>query len=146
PRVEVAAYRGDVVRYKPEVWVNASFRARLAAFERVVRDVGIEVYGRPPDRILQLGGYGCRRMREHAPLLSEHAFGNAIDVEGFEFGHLPKGKKLPPGLDAVFANGFGVRVIGDWGKKNGWAAVHARFLRTLVQRLIARDDIFRVLL
>jgi hypothetical protein len=146
PRVEVAAYRGDVLRYRPEVWVNAAFRARLVAFERVVRDVGIEVYGRAPERILQLGGYGCRRMREHAHLLSEHVFGNAIDIEGFDFGHLGKDQKLPPGLDRTFANGFGVRVVSDWGKKNGWASVHARFLRTLIQRLAGRDDVFRVLL
>jgi hypothetical protein len=146
PLVEVASYRGDVVRYKPEVWVNSAFRARLVVFERVVRDVGAEVYGRPPDRILSLGAYGCRRMREHPGLISEHALGNAIDIEGFDFGHLPKGAKLPVGLDPVFANGFGVRVLGDWGKKIGWGAVHARFLRTLVQRLVARDDVFRVLL
>jgi hypothetical protein len=146
PKIEVASYRGDVVRYKPEVWVNPSFRARLAAFERVVRDTGVEVYGRAPERIVQLGGYGCRRMREHAGWLSEHALGNAIDVAGFDFGHAPKDAKLPPGLDPVFANGFEVRVLGHWGKRAGHAAVHARFLRTLVQRLIARDDVFRVLL
>ncbi len=146
PRVEVASYRGDVLRYKPEVWVNASFRARLAAFERVVRDVAVESYGRAPDRIVELGGYGCRRMREHAGWLSEHALGNAIDVAGFDFGHLPKGGALPPGLDPAFANGFEVRVLSHWGKRAGHAAVHARFLRTLAQRLIARDDVFRVLL
>ena len=146
PRVEVASYRGGVIHYQPEIWVNASFQTRLASFERVVRDVGVEVYGRAPDRIVQLGGYGCRRMREHSSLLSEHALGNAIDVAGFDFGHLPRGAKLPAGLDPVFANGFGVRVLGDWGKKSGWGAVHSRFLRTLVQRLVARDDVFRVLL
>ncbi len=146
PRIEVASYRGDVVRYRPEIWVNPAFRTRLVAFEKVVRDVGVEVYGRPPERILQLGGYGCRRMREHAGWLSEHALGNAIDVAGFEFGHLPRGGELPAGLDKVFANGFEVRVLGHWGKRTGHAAVHARFLRTLVLRLLARDDVFRVLL
>ncbi len=146
PRVEVQSYRGDVVRYKPEVWVNAGFRERLVAFERVVRDLGVEVYGRAPDRIPQVGGYGCRRMRDHPDLLSEHALGNAIDVAGFEFGHLPKGATLPVGLPAVFANGFEVHVLGHWGKKVGYAAVHARFLRTLAQRLAARGDVFRVLL
>src|SRR5262245_39875917 len=81
PQVNLVDYRGDVVKYKPFVWVNADFKARLPAFESIVRDVGIEVYGRAPDRIVQLGGYGCRRMRDHAQWLSEHAFGNAIDVE-----------------------------------------------------------------
>ncbi len=146
PRVEVQSYRGDVIRYRPEVWVNASFRERLAAFERVVRDVGVEVYGRAPDRILHVGGYGCRRMRDHPTLLSEHALGNAIDVAGFEFGHLPRGARLPEGLPGVFANGFEVHVLGHWEKKSGYAAVHARFLRTLVQRLAGRGDVFRVLL
>jgi hypothetical protein len=146
PKVEVQIYRGDVVRYKPEIWVNPSFRARLAAFERVVRDAGVEVYGRAPERIVQLGGYGCRRMREHSGWLSEHALGNAIDVEGFDFGHLPKGAALPAGLPAAFANGFEVRVSSHWGKRVGYVAVHARFLRSLVQRLLARDDVFRVLL
>jgi hypothetical protein len=146
PKIEIAGYRGDVVRYKPEVWVNSSFQARLAAFERVVRDVGVEVFGRAPDRIVHLGGYGCRRMREHSGWLSEHALGNAIDVEGFDFGHLPKDAALPAGLPAVFANAFPVRVLSHWGKHSGYAAIHARFLRTLALRLIARDDVFRVLL
>jgi Extensin-like protein C-terminus len=146
PQIEVASYRGDVVRYRPEIWVNAAFRARLGAFEQVVRDVGVEVYGRAPDRIVQLGGYGCRRMREHAGWISEHALGNAVDVAGFDFGHLPKGAALPAGLPPAFANGFEVRVLGHWGKHTGYAAIHARFLRTLVERLVARDDVFRVLL
>jgi hypothetical protein len=146
PAVELENYRGDVVRYKPAVWIYTGFRPRLAAFERVVRDAGVEVYGRAPDRIVELGGYGCRRMREHNGWLSEHALGNAIDVEGFDFGHLPKGAKLPEGLDKGFANGFEVRVLRHWGKKRGHDAVHARFLRTVIERLAAREDAFRVLL
>jgi hypothetical protein len=144
--VELESYRGDAVRYQTNVWVYTGFRPRLAAFERVVRDVGVEVYGRAPERISTLGGYGCRRMREHAGWLSEHALGNAIDVAGFDFGHLAKGASLPAGLDKAFANGFEVRVLSHWGKKTGHAAVHARFLRTLADRLAAREDIFRVLL
>ena len=146
PKIERVAYRGDVVRYQPEVWVNTAFRGRLTAFERVVRDVGVEVFGRAPERIVHLGGYGCRRMREHSGWLSEHALANAIDVEGFDFGHLPKDAVLPAGLPPVFANAFPVRVLSHWGKRSGYAAIHARFLRTLVLKLIARDDVFRVLL
>jgi hypothetical protein len=146
PPVSLVDVRGDVIRYHPLLWVNADFRARLPAFERVVREAGIAVYGRAPDRIVQLGGYGCRRMREHSAYISEHALGNAIDIEGFDFGHLPKGAALPAGLDKTFANGFEVRVLRHWGKKTGHAAVHARFLREVAQRLVARKDLFRVLL
>ncbi|APR81723.1 Extensin-like protein [Minicystis rosea] len=146
PEVTLETYWGDVLRYKPHVLIYTGMKPRLAAFERVVRDVAVEVYGRAPERIAHLGGYGCRRMREHAGWLSEHALGNAIDIEGFDFGHIAKGATLPAGLDKAFANGFEVRVLKHWGKKTGHAAVHARFLRTLALRLIAREDVFRVLL
>lgn len=56
------------------------------------------------------------------------------------------GAALPSGLHAVFVNGFEVRVLRDWGKRVGHAAVHARFLRNVVLRLLQRDDVFRVLL
>lgn len=146
PEVTVESYRGDVLRYKPHVLIYPGLKPRLAAFERVVRDVAVEVYGRAPSHIVHLGGYGCRRMREHAGWLSEHALGNAIDIEGFDFGHIAKGATLPAGLDKAFVNGFEVRVLKHWAKKTGHAAVHARFLRTLATRLIARADVFRVLL
>jgi hypothetical protein len=147
PKVDLTSYRGDVVRFVPPVWIYTGFEAHLLALEQVARDVGVEVYGRAPIRVVEVGAYGCRRMREHAGWLSEHALGNAIDVAGFDFGHLPKGAKLPKGLDPrAFKNGFEVRVLHHWGKKVGHAAVHARYLRTLIERLAAREDAFRVLL
>jgi hypothetical protein len=79
-------------------------------------------------------------------ILSEHALGNAVDVAGFDFGPLPKNATLPPGLDRGFTNGFEVRVLKHWRAKSGHAAVHSRFLKTLARRLIARKDIFRVIL
>jgi len=146
PEVGLVDYRGTLLRYKPVIWVNADFRARLEALERAARDTAVEIYGRGPERIVQLGGYGCRRMREHPGWLSEHGLGNAIDVEGFDFGHLARGATLPPGLDPAFANGFEVRVQRHWAKKTGHAAVHARFLRALAVKLIGQRDAFRVLL
>jgi hypothetical protein len=146
PEIDLVVHRGETVRYSNLIRVYRGFRDRLVEFERVARDVGIEVYGRPPRRVAILGGYSCRRMRSHPHWLSEHALGNAIDVEGFDFDRLPKDAKLPAGLPAAFINGFEVRVIRHWSKKTGHAAVHARFLRLLAQRLIERDDVFRVLL
>lgn len=146
PQVALLSYRGDILRYRPEVWIYPGLRPRLAAFERAARDAGVEVYGRPPARVIDLGAYGCRRMREHKGYLSEHALGNAVDIAGFDFGHLPRGAKLPAGLDKAFENGFEVRVLGHWGKKSGHKAVHARFLRRVIERLAAEKDTFRVIL
>lgn len=146
PSVELVDYRGGAVRFSPSTRVFKGFRDRLAAFERVASEVGVEVYGRAPARIVHLGTFTCRRISAHPRLLSEHGLGNAVDVAGFDFGALPKNAILPAGLDRVFKNGFEVRVQKHWRASTGHAAVHARFLKTLARRLIAREDVFRVLL
>lgn len=146
PEVDLVDYGGDVLRYSPRLRVNGAFRERLAKFETVVVDVAREVYGRPPARIVDAGAFVCRRMTTYPELLSEHALGNAIDVAGFDFGPLPKGSKLPAGLPARFRYPLQVRVERHWSAKAGDAAVHSRFLHALARRLIARRDVFRVLL
>jgi hypothetical protein len=126
--------------------VYTGFSDRLKELEKVARDAGIEVYGRAPIRIVQLGTTSCRRIAAYPGWLSEHALSNAIDIEGFDFGPLPKGSSLPSGLPGAFKNGFEVRVLSHWKASAGHAAVHGRFLKTLAKRLIARTDVFRVLL
>jgi len=150
PEVKLVDYRGEVVRWQVPGKIFEGMREHLVTFERIATEVGNEIYGRAPTRIVQLGTFNCRRMRAEPGWLSEHALGNAVDVAGFDFGPLPKGATLPAGLDRAFGNGFEVRVGRHWGKHAGHAAVHARFLETLIVRLIEREDdkrdAFRVLL
>ena len=146
PAVDLVDYRGDAIRFHPPAKVIAEFKDRLEKLSAVVAAVATEVYGRPPLALVDLGTFTCRRMANHPRFLSEHGLGNAIDVAGFDFGPLPKGAVLPAGLDKAFKNGFEVRVQTHWNAKSGHAAVHARFLKTLARRLIARTDIFHVLL
>jgi hypothetical protein len=146
PPVDLVDYRGDAIRFHPPAKVIPEFKERLEKLSAVVAAVATEVYGRPPLALVDLGTFACRRMEGHPRWLSEHGLGNAIDVAGFDFGPLPKGATLPAGLDRAFKNGFEVRVQTHWRSKTGHAAVHARFLKTLARRLIARSDIFRVLL
>lgn len=146
PAVDLVDHRGDTIRFHPPAKVISEFKDRLEKLVAVVAVVATEVYGRPPLAIVDLGTFACRRMEGHPRFLSEHGLGNAIDVAGFDFGPLPKGALLPAGLDKTFKNGFEVRVQTHWRAKTGHAAVHARFLKTLARRLIARNDIFRVLL
>jgi hypothetical protein len=146
PHVDLVPYRGDVVRFRPGTVVYSGFTPHLRRLEELARDVAIEIYGRAPSRIVHLGTYACRRMTTYPDWLSEHGLGNAIDLEGFDFPPLPRGEALLPGLDKGFRGAFEVRVIKHWGKKTGHAAVHARFLRTIAARLVARPDAFRVVL
>ncbi len=146
PKVPLVAYRGDVIHYASPLRVNPDFRQRLQRFETVVRETATEVYGRPPTQILHLGSFNCRRIRLWPDYLSEHGLGNALDVAGFVFPPLPRRTSAPADLPNQLKRAFRVRIDPDWQATDGVAALHARFLHELAQRLVARMDIFRVML
>jgi hypothetical protein len=146
PDIETKKYRGTHIRYAQGAKIFVGFQERLEKFEQVAREVGTEVYGRPPTRVVHMGTYNCRRISAYPGWISEHGLGNAIDVEGFNFAGLERGASLPDGVPSAFKGHFTVRVLRDWKAKRGPAKLHARFLHTLARRLIARKDIFRVLL
>lgn len=145
PKVEMIRHKGESVRYHKPVYVYVDFRERLESFESLVAEVAIDIYGRAPKRIKHVGTYNCRRIRRFPDILSEHALGNAIDVEGFDFaparGHDERGDSPHRSL----RRGFQVRVGRHWDRERGVSAMHARFLRELTDRLV-EEDIFRVLL
>ncbi len=142
---DLVSYTGQHLRYQKPLRVHPAFRAQLAAFEQMVKELAEAHYGRAPRRIVHLGSYNCRRMRRYPTWLSEHALGNAIDVAGFDFGPLAKGALVPSGMPRALARAFGVRMATHWNARDA-GAWHATFLRTLAQQIIARPDIFRVIL
>jgi len=144
PKLELRRFRGKQLQFLPAVKVVEPFRERLLELERVVREVSVRVYARPPSAILVAASYGCRSVRGKQRRLSEHALGNAIDIAGFRFSPAAssKGPGVPPGL----AQGFDVRVDQDWkGRGNALRRRHSRFLHELTAALLERD-IFRTLL
>ena len=143
---ELVVYRGELMRYGRPARVHPAFRERLRALEQLVTEIATAVYGRAPRRLLHLGTHNCRRIRLYPDWLSEHALGNAIDVAGFEFGPLPRGATLPAELPGTLRHGFTVRLDRHWNAMRGAGAVHRRFWHTLAQRLIEREDLFRVVL
>ena len=146
PKVDLIQYAGEVLRFHKPVKVFAGFAERLTRFEAVVRDVATEVYGRAPSKIVHIGTYNCRRIGGYPHLVSEHGLGNGIDIAGFDFARAPHGAAPPDGTPAKLKKPFQVRMAKHWSATSATGAVHARFLRTLAERLIARQDVFRVLL
>jgi hypothetical protein len=144
PDVDRVRYRGTAVRFQRPVTLARPFVARVARFEAIVAEVARRVYGRAPARIRHLGGTVCRRMKTFPELLSEHAIGDAIDIEGFDFERARRGERTaaPRGLRGAFQ----VRIERHWNGSRGAAALHARFLRQLADELIAQGDLFRVML
>jgi hypothetical protein len=57
--------------------------------ERVIQPAAIRHFGRPATVLRQISAYSCRR-RSGGGRLSEHAFGRAIDIAGFEIDGGPR--------------------------------------------------------
>lgn len=127
---EIVTYRGEAIRYAAPVQVHPSFTERLERFERIARDVGIEVYGRAPKTLHHGGAYSCRTMPSGR--YSEHAFGNAFDLEGFSFAAAGKGRPA-----------IRLHVAEAWNGKGSPQA--KRFFALLLERLEQRDDVFRAI-
>ncbi|HJL18995.1 MAG TPA: extensin family protein [Sandaracinaceae bacterium LLY-WYZ-13_1] len=148
PDVELVWHRGDEVAYRGGgVRITPSFRDELEALERIAAEVGERVLGRPPESIRHLGTYNCRRVRGRPHRLSEHAFGNGIDVAGFRFGPAPREARdeLPRSLWWRTT----VSVREDWTvedeAKDEARVLRRRFLHELTDELAARG-VFRAML
>jgi hypothetical protein len=143
PVVPLVVYRGTRVRYEKPARVHPAFAERLRLFEEVVAEVAREQFGRAPRSLSHAGTFSCRRIGGYPTLLSEHGIGNGIDVVGFAFPALPRRQDAPAGLAPGLRRPFQVS-LADWQATP--RTPRARFLDTLARRLVARRDIFRVLL
>jgi len=85
PDMKLQKFSGETLRLSPAARITPSFREPLLELEQVVREVSLRVYDRVPSSILVAASYGCRTVNGSGRRLSEHAFGNAIDIKGFRF-------------------------------------------------------------
>jgi hypothetical protein len=143
---KLVVHRSSWLRYSRPPRVHPAFSARLSGLESLVNEVAVQFYGRPPRTLVHLGTHNCRRMRRYPDWLSEHALGNAIDLAGFDFGPAHRDQPLPVGAPRALRRGFGVRMDAHWNGRRGAAALHGQFLQELARRLIARPDLFSVVL
>lgn len=138
----LAVYDGFELKVRP-VQVHSAFEDRLERFERLVGEVATEVYGRKPLAMQHMGAYACRPLRLGQGAISEHSFGNAIDVTGFDFGALGDSSSLD--LPEELRGAFRIRVAEHWENADEVSRLHTQFLRRLGQRAID-ESIFRVAL
>jgi hypothetical protein len=138
------SYKGTSLQYAGSVLVDPAFKERLERFERIVDEVALEVYGRPPSRLLHAGAYSCRPSRTRATRLSEHALGNALDVVGFSFSRATGAQKAT--APRLAQHTFRVTVGQHWNaERSEVGRLHRTFLRTLADRVV-EADVFRVAL
>lgn len=136
----MVVHRSRALRYG--VRVHPAFAERLQRFEAFVSELAREHYGRAPRRLVHHGAFACRRARHRRERVSEHALGNAIDLEGFDFGRLPRGAAAPEAMPRRMRRAFSLRVGRHWAPRRARDAYHARFLHRLAEELRERPDIF----
>jgi hypothetical protein len=97
--LEVAALAGGSVAIRSSATLGCPMTAALDAWmQESVQPTAIAWFGMPVVEIKQVSDYSCRsRNNIHGERLSEHAFGNAIDVASF-----------------TLANGRPITVKGGW--------------------------------
>lgn len=101
----------------------------LAKLEVVVQEEAERHLGRRVKRIVHMGTYNCREMANYPGWVSEHSYGNAIDIKEF-----------------VLAGGRTVSVLSDYAKQGTPAkTAKAKFLRAVARRLYD-EQIFAVVL
>lgn len=143
-RGELVLYRGSGLVFAGPVQVHPAFVARLERFEQLVNEVAVEVYGRKPTKLHHMGAFSCRKSRNRSARISEHAFGNAIDVNAIEFG--PASKEQRSELPAYLRWGFKASVRQHWNASRSESGrAHRRFLRQLAERAV-EEEVFRVAL
>lgn len=145
-RSELVDYRGSAMRFTAPITLHPAFIPYVERFERLVAEVAREHYGRAPRTLSHLGGFNCRTIRRNRDVLSEHAFGNAIDVRGFGFYAAREGEALPDGMPTHLRRSFVVRVEDHWQTDRLVDSAHQEFFRKLRARLEASTDLFQVML
>lgn len=138
---QMVRYRSKALRYG--VTAHPDFAVRLERFEALLAELATEHYGRAPRKLVHQGVFACRTLRARSERISEHALGNAIDVQGFDFGPLPRKADAPRELPQAMRRAFSLRVAKHWSPKHARDAYHAKFLHRLVEELRVRPDIFR---
>lgn len=132
---EQEIYRGTHVKFVP-ITVHPAFIPRLKKLELLFVEEAEAFYGRAPRTVLHEGGYACRTSRFQSTRISEHAFGNAVDITGFSFGPLPAGQQEET-TAAVPRGAFQVRISTHWTSRGGALAdLHQSFLRSLGDRIV----------
>ncbi len=103
---------------KPDAKLNCRFTAALYEWVRnVVQPAARKKFGQPVVAIRQLSHYSCRRRGgiTRGPVrISEHSFGNAIDIGAF-----------------VLADGTTISLLKDWGSLSALFNRKAAFLKAV---------------
>jgi hypothetical protein len=126
PQAVVYQRGPEGIVFSPTPIVSCPLALGLARFEGVVQRLSLEYFGKRVKTIVQGGTYNCRSMARFK-LVSEHSYGNAIDLYGF-----------------VLESGKRIQVLRDFGATDrAPKGQEGAFLRALA-RAAYDEDVFSV--
>jgi hypothetical protein len=89
---EPVMLRTGIAELGPDAELECAMALKWLDFDqRVIQPLALEHFEQPISYIHQLSGYSCRTSTGNRRKLSQHSFGLALDVEGFE---LPDGRQI----------------------------------------------------
>ncbi len=71
------------IRYNSSPKLTCKMAVAMAAFETIVQDEALRYFGRRVVKIQHIGTYNCRGIAAYEGWVSQHSFGNAIDIKTF---------------------------------------------------------------
>jgi hypothetical protein len=71
------------IRYNGAPTLTCGMALALADFERLLQEEAERYFGKRVARIEHGGTYSCRKMTRFSTMVSEHSYGNAIDLRAF---------------------------------------------------------------
>jgi len=120
------------ISYSPPLQIDCSLALKLVDIERIIQEEAEAHLGSQVSRVVTLGSYACRavvgRMAGWSGGISEHSFGNAIDIARFE----PK-------------RGRAASVLQHYHPGVPSESPESRFLRSITRRLRRDGAVTRVL-
>jgi hypothetical protein len=117
------------IRWRGSPKVACPVALAMARFESVVQEEAARALGRKVVRIEHMGTYNCREMAAYPGWVSEHSYGNAIDIESF-----------------TLEGGQTISVLDHYGDPSASPTdAAADFLRAVARRAYD-EDIFSVVL
>ncbi|MGB1013649.1 MAG: extensin family protein [Nannocystaceae bacterium] len=71
------------IRYNSSPKLTCKMAVAMAGFEKIVQDEAVRIFGRRVVKIQHIGTYNCRGIAAYEGWVSQHSFGNAIDIKTF---------------------------------------------------------------
>lgn len=110
------------IRFSPHPQLTCRMAIGLARFEAIAQELAQQYLGSRIRKITQIGTYNCRKMARFQDMVSEHSYGNAIDLQSFQlenwktisvlkdFGPLDQAPVTP---EALFLHALANRLFDD---------------------------------